>query len=507
MRIESLSVRHGFHVATFDFDPSWTVVHSETNNVGKTTLLRCLLYGMGEDVPGTSRLKFDELETRLDVVSDACERVRIIRSSRNRTQLLRQDGTASPFVLPFEISNLRHALYGVENPSVLENILGVWYVEQDHGWAMACEGTVIGRISFSAKKLVEGLCGTDFEDRRAECNRLDDELKRLKTIREALKYRESTEALQDAILLDGPADAAGSETLEEERACLVAKRATLSREIAEIENSLRDDARFGEYIENMKLAIKTPAGEVVRVTKESLCHYSDNARLLEARHLLVEEERKETNRRIKRIDALLEADPTLLRATGAQVRSGWLSDELGLDIDDRRLNAKIKDLSSKKKALNQDLERARNLAVSDKQELLLGITSDLASALGVSNAFRECGLYPTRDKLSSVSGAERMLLTLSYRLGYVKLLETVLGIRLPFVMDSVRAQELDKVRFAKVVGLLREKFVNHQVIVASRHLEGLESARSIEIGSGLMENAVLCDDMDAWACENFYNMK
>ena len=40
-----------------------------------------------------------------------------------------------------------------------------------------------------------------------------------------------------------------------------------------------------------------------------------------------------------------------------------------------------------------------------------------------------------------------MLLTLSYRLGCVKLLESVLGIKLPFVMDSVRAQELDEGRF------------------------------------------------------------
>lgn len=503
MRIESLSVRKGFSTATFDFDPGWTVVHSNANNVGKTTLLRGILYGMGEDVPSTSRLGFEELETRLDLVNEAGGRIRIVRSSSHRAQVLRQSGAARSLTLPLEIAELRHVVYGAENPLVLENILGAWYVEQDHGWTMACEGPVIGRIYFSAKRLVEGLCGADFEERRAECGRLEDELKRLRVIREVLRYRESTEALQDAIILDEPGDPECSETLEEERAGLVARRSALGREIAGIEDSLRDDARFGEYVENMKLRVKAPSGEVVKVTRESLCLYSDNMRLLEARRSLLEEERREVNGRIRAIDSLLKADPSLLRAARTQVRSVALSEELGLGIDVRRLDATIKDLSSKRRRMKEELERTRALAVSDKQALLLEFTKDCASALGVVETFIECGLYPSRDKLSSVSGAERMLLTLSYRLGCVKLLESVLGIKLPFVMDSVRAQELDEGRFKKVTDLLKGEFADHQVIVASRHIEGLEGEHMIQIGGGLMENAALCDDIDVWAYEGF----
>ena len=89
MRIKSLALRLGFSVVKFDFDPNrWTVVHSKNNNVGKTTLLRGILYGMGENIPSTSQLKFEGLETRLDLINDAGEYIRVVRPDVNLVQCL-----------------------------------------------------------------------------------------------------------------------------------------------------------------------------------------------------------------------------------------------------------------------------------------------------------------------------------------------------------------------------------------------------------------------------------
>ena len=504
MRIKSLALRLGFSVVKFDFDPNrWTVVHSKNNNVGKTTLLRGILYGMGENIPSTSQLKFEGLETRLDLINDAGEYIRVVRPDVNRVQCLWWSGKVQNYTVPAEIAGLRQALYGVKNPLVQENLLGAWFVEQDHGWTMACEGTVIGKISFSAKKLVEGLCEVDFGDQRAELERLESELKRLETIKEVLQYRDSGGVLQDILLLEKPASAEDSQALEAERMGLVAQRASIGREIAEIDESLRDDKRFGEYIESMKLVVKASNGESVRVTRENLCFFEDNECYLKARRSLLEEERREINRKVRGIDALLGAEPSLLQAASAQVFSGSMSEKIGTEVDENQLDAAIKRFGLEKKHLKSDLEQTRMSVTSDKGNQLADLINGYASALGVSGAFAYCGLYPTKDKLSSISGAERMLLTLSYRLGYVKLLEDTLGICLPFVMDSVRAQELDGLRFEKINALLKKEFASHQVIVASRQLEGLEGEQVIEIGNGVMENASLCNDICAWTREGW----
>lgn len=69
MRIVSLQVNSmqqtisGDNQKIFNFTPEVNVVYSQKNSVGKTTLLRMLMYALGYSIPNTRGIRFSDYET------------------------------------------------------------------------------------------------------------------------------------------------------------------------------------------------------------------------------------------------------------------------------------------------------------------------------------------------------------------------------------------------------------------------------------------------------------
>ncbi len=74
MRIVSLQVNSmqqtilGDNQKIFNFTPEVNVVYSKKNSVGKTTLLRMLMYALGYPIPNTRGIRFSDYETVLTVM-------------------------------------------------------------------------------------------------------------------------------------------------------------------------------------------------------------------------------------------------------------------------------------------------------------------------------------------------------------------------------------------------------------------------------------------------------
>ena len=74
MRIVSLQVNAnqltllGDNQKVFSFEDNVNIVFSTKNSVGKTTLLRLLMYALGYPIPSTRGIRFSDYETILKVV-------------------------------------------------------------------------------------------------------------------------------------------------------------------------------------------------------------------------------------------------------------------------------------------------------------------------------------------------------------------------------------------------------------------------------------------------------
>ena len=70
MIINDLIIRMGLFEKAFSFSEKSNIIYSTANSVGKTTLMRVLLYSLGYNVPGTKRFPIEKYEYEVSVTLD-----------------------------------------------------------------------------------------------------------------------------------------------------------------------------------------------------------------------------------------------------------------------------------------------------------------------------------------------------------------------------------------------------------------------------------------------------
>ena len=161
MRIASLqvnSMQQSFlndNQKIFTFAPGVNVVFSKKNSVGKTTLLRLLMYALGYPIPNTRGIRFSDYETILTVIG-ANESEFVLTRNRDYIEMI-HDGTEKGYSLPTEQNEIHGLILGIENLEVVDNLFGAFYVDQEKGWTLLNRGKAIGNIHFSLESLLRGL--------------------------------------------------------------------------------------------------------------------------------------------------------------------------------------------------------------------------------------------------------------------------------------------------------------------------------------------------------------
>ena len=116
----------------FSFEENVNIIFSTKNSVGKTTLLRLLMYAMGYPIPNTRGIRFSDYETVLTVVGANDESFALTRN-RDYIEVL-NGGADKGYSLPVEQNELHSMIYGISNLEVVDNLLGAFYVDQEKGW-------------------------------------------------------------------------------------------------------------------------------------------------------------------------------------------------------------------------------------------------------------------------------------------------------------------------------------------------------------------------------------
>lgn len=480
MKIQSLIVEYEGEIKFFDFKLS-NLIYSEKNSVGKSTLLRLIFFSFGYAVPGTKRLNFKKCKTTL--VLQRNKENFVIKRSNDIVTVTINDINTEIFSVPLQELELLSLIWGIENVSILKNILGAIYFDQEKGWTLLNRGKVIGNISFNVEELVRGLAEKDVSILNAEKKVTQIELNKYLHLEKILEYKNQlTEA--NNLLLYPDHNSELQAYLEE----LKLEQNIIKNEIKSMNEAKKGNVQFLKYIENMKITVRDPeTAKRIRVSKETIEYFDENQNYLETRIKIEKIRLAQLREKIEIVEQQLTEYrglfnlQTEIERFNAQVAS-FNFDYKGIQKIVEDLKNQVKDIDDKIKALtysNNEIITSMETRIRKYLKRL-----DAEEYLGDKSLF-------TTD-LKSLSGAILHKMVFAYKMSYIKELEKILKIKLPIVLDSPSGRELDLINIEETFKILLEDFKSNQIIIASIFpIKIIENINVIKVEKRLLENAKL----------------
>ena len=479
MRINYLKIKQGVFEKHFDFSNGNTLIYSKDNSVGKTTLLRTILYSLGFRIPGTKLFPIEKYEYETEILTDAGRSVILNRNSID--YIVRLEGEElETYCLPEQLDQLHVILFNTQNVNILDNILGTFYLDQEKGWTLLNRGVVIGSNHFNLEELIQGLSGRDCGELKRQEAILLKELNKYEQISSVTKYKESLEKADGSLLAENPDDELDAQIELKQIELNFAKK-----ELTRIDNVLKSNRHFKEYVNEMKLMVKTPQGEVIPVSTDNLIDFNDNIEYLIAkRRIQVVEVNKLTN--------IIEA----LKKKKSQSDTTFLTVESIADAFDamvQRFPYGYLKIELIKTGLQKQLKKVRTLITqmtnynNEVLNSLYGNVIKYATELGVGDGSSMKVNYLFTSNLKVLSGALLHKTVFSFRLAYILEVKKILGVRLPIIMDSPSGKEVNASNIGLMINILKRDFSDHQIIISSIYEYDLPYLNIIELEGRLLE--------------------
>lgn len=481
MIIRSIHIKEGIFYRKIIFSPKVNLVHSLKNSTGKTTLLRLVLYSLGYNIPNTRKMKFERCEVESVIDTETSGAIILLRTAADYI-VTTINGNRNTFVLPEQQHQLHALIFGTDNKDVLDNLLGAFYLDQEKGWTLLNRGVVIGSIRFNIEALIRGLSGRDCTDLLNTEVRLSRELEKYRQISSVAKYQEKIEKESDYIAIDPY-----SEKLEIELERLTMEKNLIKKELRRVDRAISDNRQFKKFISEMKLLVKTPEGKKIPVTSENIVGYDDNIDYLIAKHKLVSAKLSDVLENIKGIELQHEKE--------AQQLAFWKSESLTESFDRKISNISINPVTIKRE-INQLENKLSNIrrSISDRTRVNNSIVSEMYEAvikyaieLGIGDDETMPQSYLFTSNLKELSGAVLHKTVFAFRLAYILMIEKVLKIKLPIILDSPSGKEIDKENIQLMINILKRDFSDNQIIIASIFEYDFDEVNRIEINNRLLE--------------------
>ena len=92
------------------------------------------------------------------------------------------DDNVYKYTLPIQENELHSTIFGIDNIVILNNLLAVYYIDQEKGWTLLNRGKIIGNIRFNIEEFVAGISEIDINNLLSEKKVLNNELKKYEYI-------------------------------------------------------------------------------------------------------------------------------------------------------------------------------------------------------------------------------------------------------------------------------------------------------------------------------------
>ncbi|WKF84161.1 hypothetical protein [Lacticaseibacillus pantheris] len=462
----------------FDFDAASNVIYSRRNSVGKTTLVRLILYSMGHPIPSTKGIDFSKLSLKLKLTSDnqnyLFEREADIISITN----LAHD-SAKVFNANTDFNEIESYAYTISEPKIIENILALHYFDQEKGWTLLNRGKTIGGIRFSIESFLEGLGSMELSSLNERLSSLKVQQRSYKQIRAIIKSREEIDEHKNDV------DWTSIDEIQNDLR-------SLQMEIQRVKNSLErlrqvhlNNEKLVSLISDMKVRIITQSGAEERVTKKNIVGFIQNQSLITAQ---ISREKKrlsdlakkkaQLNRALNEHLSLVDVDSQLDRFNSAISKLSISTDELDLILKDysqqlKNTRSEIKSIFFKTKIVEKLYHRILSYA----------------KVLGVDRMIDKNSDFIFTSNLKRYSGANLHLLVFAYRLALLKEVQNRYQQTYPIILDSPLSGELDIANFNKMMKLIRQEFSHNQLIIATIYdvKESFDWGNTLTIDSRLLD--------------------
>ena len=477
MIFKSLRIKEGGSEKLIRFSSSVNLIYSQNNSCGKTTLLRLLLYSLGYNIPSTKKIKFSQCEVTAVLNLESIGEVSLRRYQKDVVELTIRDAKKF-YVLPEDLFSLHAELFGTENKGILANLLGSYYFDQEKGWTLLNRGVVIGKNRFNIEDLVRGLSNIDCSRLLERAAELENSIDKLTLIYSIAEYKEGLNA--EAIV----GMEAGNERLNAIQIQLSLQKKSLEAELRRLDRILKDNRRFQQFIEDIKLLVMGEDGRIIRVKQDNIVGLNDSIDLIISKKKYICTQLSDVNVQLQKINRDQEKKEVQL--------SLWESLSFTDEIDKQLLNLPItsevvkKELVAQKAELKELRKQISSITKNNNEivEFLNAQIRQYAKRLELDCEFPSN--YVFTDNLKELSGAVLHKLVFAFRLAYIVAIQNTLGIKLPIIMDSPSGKEIDHENIEMMIKLLKEDFSDNQLIVASIYPYNFENVNVIKIDKKLM---------------------
>lgn len=482
MRIDNIRICEGMFERVISFSPTANLIHSKNNSCGKTTLLRFMLYGLGYQVPNTRKIRFGNCEVQMLVFSEKYGKLTLERNTSSILQLTK-NGEKTTFVLPDQEDQLHAIIFNTDEPDVLHNLLGSFYVDQEKGWTLLNRGIVIGSIRFSIEELVRGLSGIDCKSLIEQEKGLNRQISKYNQMASVAAYREQLQEEQGSLLNDTYED-----SMDAELDILIVEQTRLKKELKRIDSTLSDNKRVKRFISEIGLIVKAPDGQEFRVTENNIVGLEDIIQLLIAKRKITGQQLHDINSRIESLNNERSKENEQLEFFKTVTPIEAFDKSISrIPLDAVSIKRNLETLMKQRKEIRDEISKSTSMNNAMSKEISETIIR-YATELGVGDKDSLSPAYMYTSNLKELSGAVLHKMVFAFRMAYIKAIESKLNIHLPIILDSPSGKEIDQDNIALMMNIIKRDFPDNQIIIASIYDYYFDEQNVIEIEDRLINS-------------------
>lgn len=485
MLIESLKVFTEENEIFYKFGRN-TMIYSIHNSKGKTTLIRFILYALGYQIPATEGIgDFDNMKFEILIKNNEQN------FSINREQdivKVKINKESLEFKIPEQENELHCLIFGIENDTILNNLLAVFYIDQEKGWTLLNRGKIIGNIRFNIEEFIAGISNINIQNLISEKKVLNREIKKYRYIKNTIDINnEFNEDDDDTIEEYEQVSMNELIQLQKEKQLELKK---IKNEIKRLEKSILKNSEFGKMIENYGLIIEYQ-GQEIQLTRNNLFDFDRNQNLMKIK---IQDLKLQLNKINKEQDKIIEQinnKNTLFQTEDLLETMQRNIEKLGIDIS--KIDKIIRQLNNKRNTINNDIKN-KLVFKNDQLKEYYDIIYRYAKELGIEGYISDNSpKYVLMNKLKGLSGRVLAQMSFVFKLSYIKAIENAFNVCLPIIMDSPRTNELSEESTNQMMEILKRDFSNHQIITASIYKNKVIDFDIINLENGLF-SVDLCSD-------------
>ncbi len=479
MIIKNLTLKEGDRYRFIEFGPSQNLIHSTHNSRGKTTLLRLILYSLGYSIPNTRHIRFEDCIIIATIMTDKGEELQLSRNAAESMQV-KTKGNEVTYVLPDQLNEFHRIIFNTEKTSILNNLLGAFYIDQEKGWTLLNRGKVIGNIHFNIEELVRGLSNLEIPDLLEKEKKLKSELMKYKLMFSVAEYKSKVKEQSGSLLVENY-----EECINIEYEQLLIQQSMLQKELKRLDSAIKDQSAFHKFLSEIKLLIQVN-NEQVLVTNDNIVGFNDNTELLRAKRKITASRLQIINSKILDIELQKDKDSEQLAFfKEEQLFQTFDRRIVSLQLDPIRICKERDRLSEKLREVRKEISESTT-SNNSVVKSLFSIFDKYASELGIhDNKIKPSYIFTSN--LRELSGALLHLTVFAFRLAYIRQIEMIVGIKLPIILDSPSGKEVEHNTVQKMIDILKRDFSDNQVIIASIFDYDLNNPTVIEIDKRLID--------------------